>query len=111
MGIKEATAIIGLLIFNVMVVSCHPYSPYTDHKGEPKASTGDWNDEAVAAYLRHKMNEEDLRPSVLSEYIFTLMQGGKKPPPSSVTVPDVTNTTTDKSKLQRAIIEFEYSVA
>ena len=96
MGIREAAAVIGLLVFNVTVVSSHPYSPYTDRKGEPKASTGDWNDEAVAAYLRQKMKEEDLRPSVLSEYIFTLMQGGNKPPPPSVIVPDVT---TDKSKL------------
>ena len=98
MGIREVIAVIGLLVFNVLVVSSHPYSPYTDRNGEPKASTGDWNDEAVAAYLRHKMKEEDLRPSVLSEYIFTLMQGGKKNPPSSDATPDITNTTTDKSK-------------
>ena len=103
-AIGEAALLVGLLVC-LAVVSGHPYSPYTDSKEDAAKARADWSDEAVAAYLRNKMQKEDLRPSVLSEYILTLMQGGKKGPGGTVTVivPTTTETPdTGKSKSVRA---------
>ena len=88
---KEAI-FVGLLVY-ITLVSALPYSPYTDKKDDSKYT--EWSREAVAAFLRNKIEEQNFQPESFSDYILTLIQG-KKPLPS-----DDTNTTTDdKSKKQ-----------
>ena len=85
---KEAI-FLGLLVY-VTLVSAHPYSPYTDNKDDSKYM--EWGREAVAAFLRNKIQEQKLQPESFSDYILTLIQGKKS-------TEDDTNTTSDKSKI------------
>lgn len=86
---------IGLLAY-VTSVCAHPFSPYTDNKDEPESI--EWSREAVAAFLKKKMEKENLRPASLSEYVLTLIQESRK---KSGVIRNETNTSTsiDKSKL------------
>lgn len=67
---------VTVLLMLVAMATAYPYSPYTDHKGEPK--NVQLSEEAVAAYLKSKMEDEDLEPAKIMDYVETLLQGGKK---------------------------------
>jgi hypothetical protein len=69
----ERVAIVLLL---VAVASAYPYSPYTDHKGESKNLK--LSEEAVAAYLKSKMEDEKLEPAKIMDYVESLLQGARK---------------------------------
>ena len=86
---------IGLLVY-VTLVSAHPFSPYTDNEEESESM--EWSQEAVAAFLKNKMEKENLQPASLSEYLLTLMQGSKKKP-GIIRNGTNTSTGTNKSKL------------
>ena len=67
-----------VLLLLVVAAVAHPYSPYTDHKGDSKGEQ--LSEDAVAAYLKSKMDEENLEPAKIMKYVETLLQGGKKSP-------------------------------
>ena len=68
------SVVIVLLV--VAVASAYPYSPYTDPKGE--SSNVKLSEEAVAAYLKNKMEDEKLEPAKIMNYVESLLQGGGK---------------------------------
>ena len=72
---------VTVVLMLLAVVSAYPYSPYTDHKGETKNVR--LSEEAVAAYLKSKMENENLEPAKIMDYVETLLQA--KPKPSSTT--------------------------
>lgn len=62
----------------------HPYSPYSDNRDGTKNTQ--LSEEEVAAYLRRKMEKDNLEPATIMDYVISLIQGGKKninttPPP------------------------------
>ncbi len=67
---------VAILLLLVAVASAYPYSPYTDHKGESKNVK--LSEEAVAAYLKSKMEDEKLEPAKIMDYVETLLQGAGK---------------------------------
>ena len=62
----------------VAVATAYPYSPYTDHKGDTK--NVQLSEEAVAAYLKSKMENENLEPAKIMDYVEALLQQKKGPP-------------------------------
>ena len=73
------TLIAGLLVLATLT-SAHPYSPYSDYKVD-KQKNVDLNEEAVAAYLKSKMDKEKLDPATIVEYVESLLQAGEKNTP------------------------------
>lgn len=73
---------VTIVLLLVAVASAYPYSPYTDHRGESKNTR--LSEEAVAAYLKSKMENENLEPAKIMDYVESLLQGKGKPtePPS-----------------------------
>lgn len=71
-----ATLIVGLLLV-VTVTAAYPYSPYTDNK-DPQEKNVQLSEDAVAAYLKHKMNSEKLEPESIIKYVVALIQGSSK---------------------------------
>lgn len=67
---------VTVLLMLVAVATAYPYSPYTDHKEESK--NVQLSEEAVAAYLKGKMEKENLEPVKIMDYVEALLQGGKK---------------------------------
>lgn len=76
---EVVTLIAGLLVLAALT-SAHPYSPYSDYKvDEPK--NVQLSEEAVAAYLKSKMDKEKLDPETIVEYVESLLQAGDKSTP------------------------------
>ena len=69
---------VTFVLMLLAMASAHPYSPYTDHKGDAKNEQ--LSEEAVAAYLNSKMEEENLEPAKIMDYVEALLQ--KKGPPT-----------------------------
>ena len=67
---------VTIVLVMLAVASAYPYSPYTDHRGEPKNVK--LSEDAVAAYLKGKMEVENLGQAKIMEYVETLLQGKKK---------------------------------
>lgn len=67
---------VTVVLMMLAVASAYPYSPYTDHKGESK--NVQLSEEAVAAYLKSKMEDENLEPAKIMNYVETLLQGKPK---------------------------------
>ena len=66
---------VTVVLMLVAVATAYPYSPYTDHKGETKNVQP--SEEAVAAYLKSKMEKENLEPAKIMDYVEALLQGKK----------------------------------
>ena len=96
----KGAVFIGLLAY-VTLVGAHPFSPYTDNKYGPESM--EWSQEAVAAFLKNKVEKGFLQPASVSEYLLTLMQGSRKKP---VVIRNDTNTSTstNKSELNSSIL-------
>ena len=77
-----------LLMLTATVVAGHPYSPYTDSKDGVTKNTQQLSEEEVAAYLMRKMDREKLNPATIMEYVESLIQGGRKPPPTTTEAPE-----------------------
>ena len=72
---------LGVLLLTAMAAG-HPYSPYSDNRDGTKNTQ--LSEEEVAAYLRRKMEKDNLEPATIMDYVISLIQGGKKnttPPP------------------------------
>ena len=67
---------VAIVLLVVAVASAYPYFPYTDHKGE--SNHVKLSEEAVAAYLKNKMEDEKLEPAKIMNYVETLLQGAGK---------------------------------
>ena len=86
---EEATMLsLVLLVLTAMVVAGHPYSPYTDSRDGLMKNTQQLSEEEVAAYLKRKMDREKLDPATIMDYVQSLIQGGKKPPPTTTVTPE-----------------------
>lgn len=72
--------IIGLLVL-ATVGTAHPYAPYSDYKLKEQDTDVGLSEEAVAAYLKSKMEEEKLNTATIVEYVQSLIKGGRKTPP------------------------------
>ena len=66
-----------LLVLTATVVAGHPYSPYTDSRDGVTKNT-QLTDEDIAAFLKRKMDEEELEPAKIVEYVESLIQGPSK---------------------------------
>ena len=66
----------ALLLLAVATVA-HPYSPYTDHKEDSKGER--LSEEAVAAYLKSKLDKENREPAKIVEYVETLIHSEARP--------------------------------
>lgn len=76
---EMGTLIAGLLVLATLT-SAHPYSPYSDYKVDEQKNV-DLSEEAVAAYLKSKMDKEKLDPATIVEYVESLLQAGEKSTP------------------------------
>ena len=70
---------LAFVVILLAVATAHPFSPYTDHKEESK--NAQLSEEAVAAYLKNKMELENLEPAKIMNYVEALLQGGGKSKP------------------------------
>ena len=77
-----------MLVLTATVVAGHPYSPYTDSRDGVMKNTQQLSEEEVAAYLMRKMDREKLDPATIMEYVESLIQGGRKPPPTTTEAPE-----------------------
>ena len=62
-----------LLVLTAMVVAGHPYSPYTDSR-DGLMKNMQLTDEDIAAYLKSKMDKEELELAKIVEYVESLIQ-------------------------------------
>ena len=72
---KMTLSIVGFL-FLATIVSAYPSLPYTDLKNEQKDVQ--LSEEAVAAYLKDKMDKENLEPASIMKYVVALLEGSSK---------------------------------